>query len=349
MESIIATGCFKSQKDKRTVKAETLVRATPLDFLTGGVDYAKSDILHQHNVGICTAISLIQNRNKANGKKYSPDFQYLLQKKYYDNVVYTNWTPWMEGSSVLHGLKVGKRFGFLPIELFKDLSGTPYITEQDRFLSYEDYIHKLKIIPDAEIERLLTLCVDKIGGYALVDSSSPYKIAKAIKDSEKQGGTVCMYQLDEQWWKPSWAEKDLSPLRPPKKIVSGHAIIKNKFDFNMYNLFTLANTWGPTWCRKGLADIIWDKYKPVEVWQITAESVIYKFGTDLKFGMTSDLVTNLQNALKIKGFFNHTSTGYFGFLTLFAVKAYQKALGITPVSGYVGTLTRTQLNKDFNL
>jgi len=66
--------------------------ATPL--IKGGFNYLPTDILDQKNVGICTAISHIQNRNKANGKTYSADFQYLLQKKFYD----MNWT---EGSSFL--------------------------------------------------------------------------------------------------------------------------------------------------------------------------------------------------------------------------------------------------------
>jgi len=346
MENIISTGARQSQKDKRTVKAETLVTGALDEFVKGGVEYLPEDILHQHNVGICTAISLIQNRNKANGKKYSPDFQYLLQKKYYDNIVYTDWLPWTEGSSVLHSLKVGKRFGFLPIELFKDLSGTPYITEQDRYLSYEDYIHKLKIIPEAEIERLLSLCVDKIPGYAYVDVSSPYTIARAIKDSEKQGGVMCMFSIGNEWWTPSWKEKDVSPLRPPKVHISGHAVVKSLFDFNIYRLFTIPNTWGTTWARKGCADIIWDKYKPIEVWRILGEVIVKKFDTDLKFGMSGELVVNLQNFLKLKGFFNYESTGYFGIITWTAVKAYQKARGITPVSGFWGPISRAQANKE---
>ena len=66
------------------------------------------------------------------------------------------------------------------------------------------------------------------------------------------------------------------------------------------------------------------------------------FNTDLKFGMISDEVKYLQVKLGILpttfGF------GVFGPRTLAAVKNYQIANNITPVSGYVGPLTRQKLN-----
>ena len=52
----------------------------------------------------------------------------------------------------------------------------------------------------------------------------------------------------------------------------------------------------------------------------------------------------LQNFLIENGFLQTTATGYFGKLTLAAVKAYQKSLGL-PSTGYVGPLTRDALSK----
>lgn len=67
---------------------------------------------------------------------------------------------------------------------------------------------------------------------------------------------------------------------------------------------------------------------------------------DLRNGATSDEVRELQERLRELGFFTYPeSTGYFGSLTHEAVKAYQQARGIVPVSGYVGPLTRAELNK----
>ncbi|MCX6736954.1 MAG: peptidoglycan-binding domain-containing protein [Candidatus Parcubacteria bacterium] len=65
------------------------------------------------------------------------------------------------------------------------------------------------------------------------------------------------------------------------------------------------------------------------------------FSTDLKQGMTNASVKLLQEKLGVD------NTGYFGALTLKAVKAYQTTSGISPVSGYVGSLTRAKLNTQY--
>jgi hypothetical protein len=106
----LGTGALHSEIDPRTVKHEDVSMAgEPL--ITGGITYDPSEIEHQHRVGICTAISRVQMRQKQTGKKYSPEFQYLLQKRFID-------LKWEEGSSVLSAMKVAKIYGFLPIELW---------------------------------------------------------------------------------------------------------------------------------------------------------------------------------------------------------------------------------------
>gem|GEM_PF-4318912 len=62
------------------------------------------------------------------------------------------------------------------------------------------------------------------------------------------------------------------------------------------------------------------------------------FTTNLSQGMTSDAVKLLQTKLGV------ISTGYFGPLTLAAVKTFQSNNGITPVAGFVGSITRAKLN-----
>lgn len=235
-------GGLPSKKDFRTYKHETTM-AAPIS--SGGVKYLPQDIENQHHVGICTAISLTQNAEKALGKKFSPDFQYLCQKKFYDKA-------WYEGSSIFNALKVGKNIGFLPIELF------PYITEKDRELNYNQYVAKLQAIPDAEIERLKTLCTDKLAGYASVPLN---QLTKGISDSRV--GLLCRYEVGNEWWTPSWKPKDIDPLRPPKEIVSGHAINVSYFEDQKIEL---ANTWGTTWNMKGLAHAWLNIYPPTEAW-----------------------------------------------------------------------------------
>lgn len=318
-------GALESINDPRTIKHEELSMASPVALIKGGHDYKPENIEHQHSIGICTAISLVQNREFANKKKYSPDFQYLLQKRYIDQ-------NWAEGSSIFSALKVGKTYGFLPKELFDK-----YITETDRQLSYTQYILKLQAIPLNEILELLKKCVDKIEGYAQVDINA-YALAKAIRESD--AGILCRYNVGMEWWTPSWLERDISPLKAPKTIVSGHAINMTSFDYTNAPKQILANTWGIQWSRQGCADVIFDQYKPTEAWVIlpfTPDK--FKFNKNLSIGMTDPDIERLQTMLGVK------QTGFFGPLTLAAVIAFQKKNNISPAVGYVGPLTRQALNK----
>lgn len=69
------------------------------------------------------------------------------------------------------------------------------------------------------------------------------------------------------------------------------------------------------------------------------------FEQDLKYGSKGDSVVALQEFLIDQGFFNGNATGNFYSLTLAAVRKFQKAQGISPISGYVGPITRGVINK----
>jgi len=84
----------------------------------------------------------------------------------------------------------------------------------------------------------------------------------------------------------------------------------------------------------------------------TAFAVSYNFPTDLKLGMTSADVRNLQVVLNTSADTRVAATGagsaglettYFGALTKAAVMKYQTKVGV-PSTGYVGPLTRGKLN-----
>jgi len=63
--------------------------------------------------------------------------------------------------------------------------------------------------------------------------------------------------------------------------------------------------------------------------------------------MRSPEVQMLQECLKYLGLFNYPEcTGYFGGITLKAVKAFQ-ILNDIPATGFVGPLTRAKLNSIF--
>jgi hypothetical protein len=70
----------------------------------------------------------------------------------------------------------------------------------------------------------------------------------------------------------------------------------------------------------------------------------YKFSKSLAFGSRGNDVIELQKRLITEGFLSGTATGYFGPMTVAAVKKYQSSNGISPL-GNVGPMTRTQLNK----
>ncbi len=71
----------------------------------------------------------------------------------------------------------------------------------------------------------------------------------------------------------------------------------------------------------------------------------YNFTVDLSLGSNGAAVTALQQLLLQGGFYNGPITGYFGPMTLAAVKKFQIAHKITPANGYVGPTTRTILNQ----
>lgn len=327
----LGTGALKSKQDKRTIQHSDIAFAG-VPLVKGGYEYLPQDIEHQHSVGICTAISLVQNREKANGKKYSPEFQYLLQKKFMDGGF--NY----EGSSVLSALKVAKNYGLLPIEKFTDLNGIPYITEQDRYLSYNKYITKLQVISDSEIQRLILLCVDKIPGYARVNEKDPQAIAKAIIESE--AGVLCRFGCQDYWWIPSWAPKDIDPLRW-KPETSGHAVGLHAFDFTETLKFKLNNTWGILWDWQGIANIIHSTYPPTEVWTTLKINPMFQFTKTLKFGIRDPEVKELQKRLNM---YSWNQTGFFGVLTKSAVIKYQKSKGLVP-DGICGPKTLAVLNQ----
>jgi hypothetical protein len=73
---------------------------------------------------------------------------------------------------------------------------------------------------------------------------------------------------------------------------------------------------------------------------------VFRFTKNLKYGMTDSDVMELQKRLIAEKFLTlDAPTNYFGPLTFAAVKKYQTAHGIVPVLGFVGPLTRAELNK----
>lgn len=238
-----ATGAEPSPIDLRDFTYK-LDKATLTAPQKGGERYQAEDIEDQLRVGICTAISLTMNARKALGIKFSADFQYLLQKKFFDK----NWT---EGSSAKSALHMAYTYGFLPEEEWK------HTTQADRKLSYSKYIAKLKAIPEAEITRLIAIANKHkyLSGYAQVPVDRD-KMFSAIDES--QAGLIARYNLGREWY-----TDPIEPLRKPISVISGHLITMCNYDGMSYRL---ANSWGDDWADKGTAFSNLNTYQPTEAW-----------------------------------------------------------------------------------
>lgn len=334
----------ESTNDPRTVPFQTKMSAL-LD--KGGFDYLPEDIRHQWIVGICTSMSTDRANGKANSKDYSEDFDYLLQKVYYDK-------NWDEGSSGLHALKVRKKFGFLLASDFKKLDGTPYIVEADRKLKYSEYVKKLQAIPMSEIERLGGKlmadgtvvggkCVDRIAGYTQLDVNNPMSLAQAINESKS--GILARFECGKEWW-----TAPINPLRSPQFSLSGHLVVLSKYDFTESYWFKVVNSWGKDWNLKGLGDVNWYNYRPTEAWAISLKEF---FTNDLRLGMTHPDVKRLQVFLNANNctiaYSGNGSPGnettYFGEKTRLALVKFQELNGIQPAKGFFGPITRNKVNQ----
>lgn len=84
------------------------------------------------------------------------------------------------------------------------------------------------------------------------------------------------------------------------------------------------------------------------IYSAPAHAQYYSDYTTLYTGMRSSEVTNLQNDLKSLGYFNYSSTGYFGSLTKQAVMNFQANNGLS-VDGIVGHNTAREIKVDMVL
>ena len=123
----------------------------------------------------------------------------------------------------------------------------------------------------------------------------------------------------------------------------------------------IQNSWGD-WGDNGKGDVS-KIYLPFEAWAVlsnlpsnwpelipnpNAKPKIV-FQNDMWEGLNNDDVVALQDCLRYLGCMSPTqeSTGYFGPVTLAAVKIFQGRYGILPQNGRVGPITRGKLNDIF--
>lgn len=93
--------------------------------------------------------------------------------------------------------------------------------------------------------------LDTIDNYSFTEGPYTFEQLKSLIYQNKI--VIALIQVGDTFWtapngQTSWTEADICPIRPPASIVSGHFIVFHSYDAN-YIYF--ANSFGPTWGRKG--------------------------------------------------------------------------------------------------
>lgn len=203
-------------------------------------------------------------------------------------------------------------------------------------LTLEAYTDASDITPAMESNAKNALI--KENGYAFIFSPSMEQIKRAIYDFK---AVLVLIRIGDEFWTPSWAEKDILPLRPPKKPVGGHFVVAHSYDDNHVYF---RNEWGSTWGRGGDGYFGADYLPFVTEIGTAFDMPNGKFNLDMFYGMASFDVLALQKYLVKNNFGSFVPTGFFGIKTFEAVKKFQSVYGIQQ-TGYVGILTRTKLNQ----
>lgn len=248
-----------------------------------------------------------------------------------------------------------KSFDGLPLDagtdmrsIFKSLKNSGsldfVLMGNDATLDEQTYAHPV-------ITQLMTLNAGThvAPGYGFASDLSFNGIKQYIND---HGAIILLVEVGKEWWTApsgvnSWQEADILPLRPPATIVSGHFVVAHSYD-EKYIYFI--NSWSNTWGRAGHGYFGVNYMPSVR----DAGTLIHLlFDKDLSFGMTDPEVKDLQVLLNKTSATQISATGpgspgqetsYFGQLTKNAVMKFQSLHSISPVSGYVGPLTRAVLN-----
>jgi hypothetical protein len=178
--------------------------------------------------------------------------------------------------------------------------------------------------------------------YAIVDNKSIDAVAQAIANN--YGAIILIRGENNGTWHTSFPKVTTGAGQwghflycCGAEMIGGKKYIKVK------------NSWGEVGDR-GYQYISEDFFNNGYIYEVRTlifknKPIKFTFNKDLRFGMRNGDVLHLQTKLVAEGFANYTPTGYFGVSTLASVIKYQKAKGIKPAVGYVGELTRAELNK----
>ena len=177
----------------------------------------------------------------------------------------------------------------------------------------------------------------RIDTYAFQFNPTIEQIKAAIYEHKV---VIALLRIGTEFYTPSWAAKDILPLRPPQSIIGGHFIVL--YGYDKENIY-FRNEWSSAWGANGNGYFN-SSYLPYVVEIGTAvDTSGGRFQQDLSYGMANLDVYSLQKFLVKNGFGTYTPTGFFGDKTRSSVIAFQKKYGISQ-TGYFGPISRGQAN-----
>lgn len=325
------TGAIKNTKDNRDINYKDIpATATPLPskHIT---DISMIPVLNQDLLGTCVAHAIIivkiYQEYLATGKiiMFSRRFLYSLARLLSAYVG--------EGLHPRDGAKIIKEIGARDND---DIDNNN--------LSHNEYV----LYKPTQAEK--DLAKKWVSGFATTINGDIDTIKRAII---KEGMVTITLNYDGNVWNSVTGQ-----LGKPKNKVSAHYIALYGYeDVGGDTIFYFRNSWGKGWGNNGNGQFNWSDYKkdaydaliftdiPNDLIE-KAKTTQFLFTVNLAFKSTHNDVKRLQERLRDEGYYQYPSiTGYFGTVTKQAVIDYQKAKSIKPASGYVGPLTRAELNK----
>ena len=150
---------------------------------------------------------------------------------------------------------------------------------------------------------------------------------------------VMCVEVGDEFWSPSWAEKDILPLKTGRPIISGHFITAYAYDTQYIYFY---NHWSAAWGRAGIGYFAENYLSHVIDMAATVDlTQTFTFTRTLEIGMSGTDVGILQMILKAENIPHApNTTSYFGTVTKAAVTLLQQKYAsqiLTPAGLVVGT------------
>jgi len=220
------------------------------------------DMLHveyQRKVGACTAslksyVEYLYYVKTGRYVRLSMAFLYIVTKLYIDQ-------NGNEGSSLRSALKAAQRYGVCTEEAFPS----------DFTLTHAQFL--AQAMPARAWTEALNY---RIGGYL----SIPVERSLLAAALDKYGLLYARYEVGQEWYtakdgRVSWRKEDVLPLRSPKSVLSGHAIILSGYDLSSERAGIKGrNTWSDQWADRGNFLAYHEDYPITEAWAVTLDSVM---------------------------------------------------------------------------